>query len=48
MFVLCARGLVAAFAALATTVLAQDHTSEQSEAQITGPPFYPSLPPPSR
>lgn len=43
MFVLCARGLVSAFAALATFVFAQGHTSEQSEAQITGPPFTLSL-----
>jgi hypothetical protein len=39
MFIISACGLVTAFAALATSALAQGHTSEQSEAQITGLPY---------
>lgn len=45
MLVLRALQLVAAFAAIATPALAQDHTSEESESQITDPalectPYY--------
>jgi hypothetical protein len=40
MLVLRALELVAAFAAIVTPALAQDHTSEQSEAQISGRPFF--------
>ena len=36
MFVSRKRGLVAAFSALVTSILAQDHSSEKSDAQITG------------
>ena len=45
MFVLRKGGIVAAFASLATSILAQDHSSEQSEAQITGlnHPIVPAL-----
>ena len=39
MLVLRARELFAAFAVVVTSVLAQDHSSEQSEAQITGLPY---------
>jgi hypothetical protein len=39
MLVLRALELVAAFAAIAAPALAQDHSSEQSEAQINGRPF---------
>ena len=40
MSVLRAIGLVVAFAAIVTPALAQDHSSEQSEAQISGRPFF--------
>lgn len=39
MLVLRALELVAAFAAITAPALAQNHTSEESEAQITGLPF---------
>lgn len=39
MLVFRARELFAAFAIVVTSVLAQGHTSEQSEAQITGLPL---------
>ena len=47
MFVLRKSGIVAAFSALVTSTLAQNHSSEQSEAQITGMnhPIVPTLSP---
>jgi hypothetical protein len=44
MFLLRALKIVAVFVAITVPVLAQGHTSEQSEAQITGwsYPFAPS------
>ena len=38
MFVLRGSGLIAVFSVLVTSVLAQDHSSEESEAKITGQP----------
>ena len=40
MSVLRALELVVAFAAIAAPAIAQDHTSEQSEAQISGRPSF--------
>ena len=44
MFVLRGNGLIAAISVLVTSVLAQDHSSEESEAKITGQthPFVPA------
>ena len=43
MFVLRGSGLIAVFSVLVTSVLAQDRSSEESEAKITGQP-HPSVP----